>query len=586
MNDFKLLLVDDDEVDRIATVRLLAATGLDVNLEQACGIDQALEMLESQSFDCLLVDYHLGADNAFELLERVDQVIDDPPNVILLTGMGSESIAVGALKLGVTDYISKDDLTSSQLRDAVCNALDITVQKREREEEQRTLEHLSLHDSLTGLPNRNLFLDRFSNLLETSKRNLGKFAVLMMDLDHFKQINDNFGHDAGDTVLIEVGTRLLETARDSDTIARMGGDEFTALLPGANSLENATTIAAKLARAITRPIMHEGQDLEHGVSIGISMYPRHGFDANTLLHNADQAMYQAKKSGLDYCIYNPSGEPEANREQLIEGALPSIGTQSELMVCYQPKVSLDDGSLHGAEVLVRWRHPDLGLVQPAEFISAAESIEKIRELTYLIVGKAAAQLNDWRRSGIDLPLAINLSPKMVEDHDLPSRLGQVLQEYSIPNDSIILEITESSLIADPRRARKQLEALVSSGFKISIDDFGTGYSSLQYLRDFPFQEIKIDRTFVRQVTSEWRDGSIIAAILKIAEGFGADCIAEGIETRQTWDHLRQLGCHFGQGFLISKPLVADEFIAWKHLWKKAQEKSDYEFSPVKMHNYK
>lgn len=560
----RLLIVDDDEIDREMIRRTVQQGGLPCDTAEAASTEEALELLAGQPFDCLLLDYFVPPTNGLDLLQTLREQAQLPA-VVMLTGMGDEDLAVKAMKMGVYDYIPKERIDSSGLCQAVLRAVEENEHARHHDQRQVELERLSFYDSLTGLANRNLFVDRLTETIKSARRQHSSFAVLMMDLDGFKHVNDSLGHHAGDELLATIGARLSQASRGSDTVARLGGDEFTLLLPNVTDIMGAATVAAKLVHTVTEPIRIDGHRVQVGASIGIAHYPEHGEDHHTLLKNADLAMYRAKREGCGYSIYNVPG-PHGGQHD-IQDDLPGLAQSENLVLYYQPKVNLASGDCVGAEVLIRWNHPELGLLPPQEFVPAAEKTAIIRDLNYRIIDLASAQFARWVRAGIQLPLAINLSDRMLSDHDLPDRVEEIRRHYGIRADQLTFEINESALISDPRRTGKTLETLSATGYRVAVDDFGTGYSSLGYLRDYPIDEIKIDRSFVQTAREDSRNRYIVEGILRLAKAFDAEVVAEGIEDRETWRFLDDLGCNSGQGFFFARPVAVKELERWLENWQ-------------------
>lgn len=565
----RVLTIDDNEIDREIITRALAKSRLSIDHVAVESFVQAKSLLDDEIFDCMLLDYQLPPTNGIEILNSLSAK-ENLPAVVMLTGMGDERIAVEAMKSGVHEYINKNAMTVHSITDAIESAITEKQSLREKSLHQDELEKMSFYDHLTGLANRNLFFNRLNEQTKISRRHNQSFCVILMDLNGFKMINDTMGHASGDLLLIEVSRRLIELSRDSDTVARLGGDEFIFLLPDSCDCGGASTVARKVIESISRPVEIEGHNVSVGASLGIAMFPEHGSDPHTLVRHADNAMYNAKRNKLGYATYSTSETDNLSNKLSIE--LPQILLSDNMILHYQPKVNLSDGQFCGAEVLIRWQHPVLGLLPPMEFIPIAEKSLIIRELSYKLIDEALMQHAKWQTRGLHIPLSINLSSRMLADCDLAANIESLRRKHQIDASSIIFEITETALITEPQRARKILEQLVSDGFLISIDDFGTGYSSLSYLRDFPIHEIKIDKSFVQSVQEDIRNSYIIEAIVGLAKAFGTTSVAEGIENNKLWEHLRDMGCDIGQGFYISKPVNAYDF----ELWFQSQIKTSIE----------
>ena len=432
----------------------------------------------------------------------------------------------------------------------------------ERKDQMEALEYQALHDALTDLPNRTLLSDRVSQAIVRAQRDGSQLALVLADLDRFKEINDTLGHQNGDLILQQVSTRLRNALRESDTIARLGGDEFAALLPNVD-LEQATNIVRKLIATLEDPLIIDGQSLHVGSSFGIAMFPGHGDDESILMRHADVAMYIAKRANLGYTIYDPSKDQHSLRNLALVSELRSGIDSGELILYYQPKVSLAAGKVVGAEVLVRWRHPRYGLMFPDSFIPLAEQTGLINPLTQWVINAALEQCQQWKAAGMCLPIAVNLSVRNLLDAQLLDQLAVAL--HNVPHDSrcrICLEITETAMMADPVRALTILNALNEMGIVLSIDDFGTGYSSLAYIKRLPVNELKIDKSFVMGMGVGENDAVIVRSTIDLAHNLGFKVVAEGVEDEATYNMLAKLGCDVAQGYYISRPLPPGDVEAW------------------------
>ncbi len=434
---------------------------------------------------------------------------------------------------------------------------DITARKQA----EAALEHQALHDALTDLPNRVLLHDRLQHAIRAAQRDRTAVALLIMDLDRFKEVNDTFGHHTGDQLLEQLGERLGSVLRGSDTIARLGGDEFAVLLPTA-TLADAHQIAARLLELLEEPFSLGGLQLEIDASIGIALSPEHGTDADTLLRRADVAMYIAKRNGSGHALYNAEQDQHSPMRLALVGELRRAIDQNELSLYFQPKVSLKHGKVLCAEALVRWEHPRHGMLGPDEFVPVAEQTGLIRPLARSVLEAAVRQCNRWRQEGLDLAVAVNLSMRNLHDAEIVDTIRQLLSRWGIPPARLVIEITESSLMADAARAMEVLSRLQEMGVGISIDDFGTGYSSLAYLKRLPVDELKIDKSFVANMARDENDAAIVRSTIGLAHDLGLTVVAEGIEDQATWDLLVELGCDVGQGYYVSRPMPAATLGVW------------------------
>jgi diguanylate cyclase (GGDEF)-like protein/PAS domain S-box-containing protein len=436
---------------------------------------------------------------------------------------------------------------------------DVTEMRRKDEQ----IRHQAYHDALTGLPNRFLLSDRLDHALEVARRAQTQVAVLFLDLDRFKVINDSLGHHEGDKLLVEVSRRLCQTVRKSDTVARLGGDEFVLLLNAFDDTSELVLVAEKILAALARPVLLAGKEVHTGTSIGIAVFPQDGVDAAGLLRNADTAMYQAKGAGRScFRFFDRSMNEQAVHRLEMEAQLRQAVETNQLELYFQPKILLESGELSGLEALLRWNHPERGLIPPLEFIPLAEETGLIIPMSYWVIEEACRQLAKWRRNGWDVKVAINLSPRQFHDETLAQRVEAILRRTKVPGHALEVELTESAVMDDPERAIIILQRLRSLGLRISVDDFGTGYSSLAYLKRFPINAVKIDRSFVKDLPEDSEDGAIVRAILELARALGLEVIAEGVETSEQLDFLRCSGCAQVQGFYFSRPLPASGIADW------------------------
>jgi diguanylate cyclase (GGDEF)-like protein/PAS domain S-box-containing protein len=426
---------------------------------------------------------------------------------------------------------------------------------------QQQLEYHATHDTLTGLVNRNLLNDRIDQAILHARQSERLVGVLLLDLDRFKLINDGFGHLPADNLLKAVAARLANCVRDTDTVARLGGDEFVIVLGNVDTADNVASVAAKVQRQLSAPLSIEGKEVFVSASIGIAMYPRDGDHGEALLRNADVAMYRVKEHGRNnYRFYAPEMSHMALDRLDMEGNLRRALERDEITVFYQPIVSLKSGRIVGAEALARWNHPRIGMIHPPEFISLAEETGLIIPLGERILRLACEQLAAWKAAGLpELTIALNISARQFRQDDLPALLRQTLEETGIDGASLEFELTESMVMHDVENAITTLRELKQLGIALALDDFGTGYSSLAYLKRFPIDTLKIDRSFVRDIDSEPDDAAIAHAVIAMAHSLGLHVTAEGVENEAQLDLLRRYECDEFQGFLFSRPVPAEEF---------------------------
>src|SRR3569623_842135 len=437
-------------------------------------------------------------------------------------------------------------------------ARDIT----ERKEQTAAIEYQPLHDALTDLPIRSLLSDRLHQGILSAARQQGPLALIIMDLDHFKEINDTLGHHNGDLILQQVSSRVRHVLRESDTVARLGGDEFAVLLPNAD-LVDATRIAKKLLSVLDQPFELEGQSFHVGASLGIARFPDHGRDGTALMKRADVAMYEAKRGKTGCSVYDPAKDQHSLRNLSLMGELKSAIEEDQLVLYYQPKVNMQTGRVSGVEALVRWQHPEHGLMYPDDFIPLAEQAGLIKQVTLWVLQRALALNNEWTEIGVDLSMAVNLSARNLQDNTFPDEVGEVLRGcQSSQLTRLRFEITETAMMADPARAAEILNALGAMGIRLSIDDFGTGYSSLAYLKQLPVAELKIDKSFVSGMSLDENDATIVRSTIDLAHNIGLRVVAEGVENKRTYEMLGELGCDAVQGYYISRPVAPQELLRW------------------------
>jgi diguanylate cyclase (GGDEF)-like protein len=429
-----------------------------------------------------------------------------------------------------------------------------------RQADRREFE--STHDALTGLGNRTLFLARAQQELERARHTGVGVGVLALDLDNFKDFNDTLGHAEADVLLARVAERLRSAAGPDDVVARLGSDDFGLLVvdaPGAATLKE---LAVSIRAALDEPFVIAGLRLGVSASVGIACAPEHAADAESLIRRADVAMQRAKVQRTGVELYDAASDPYSPERLVLAGELREGIARSELILHYQPKLAVDSGEVVGVEALVRWRHPERGLVPPVEFIELAERTDVIGALTMNVLRMALGQVASWRRVGIHLPVAVNLPAQMLLDRDLPGDVASLLARFGLTAGSLELEITEGSLIHDPHRSAQILDELSAMGVRIAIDDFGTGYSSLAWLKRFPVDEIKVDRSFVTNLVEDEPDAAIVRSTIELGRSLGVQVVAEGVETPEVLERLAEYGCDVVQGYLVSRPVPAAQLVTW------------------------
>jgi diguanylate cyclase (GGDEF)-like protein/PAS domain S-box-containing protein len=434
---------------------------------------------------------------------------------------------------------------------------DVSEQRAETE----ALQYKALHDSLTGLPNRTLLHERLEETIRAGERQTQPCAVLLLDLDGFKQVNDSLGHEAGDQLLKQVSQRMRSALRKADTVARYGGDEFAIVPFGATDATRAVLIAEKILQAVEKPFAVDGEPVNVSASIGVAVFPQHAEDADALIRRADVAMFAAKRAKSGFSVYSVDQEGGDNGPAVpLIGKLRYAIDQFELLLHYQPIVSATDGTPIKVEALVRWGHPSHGLLPPKDFIPSAEQTDLIRPLTAWVLNEAIGQVHAWAKAGIDIGISVNLSARNLLDTELPDAVAQLLRTWQVAPEKLSLEITESIIIASD--AVETLERLHAIGVNISVDDFGTGYSSLAYLKQLPVTEIKIDRSFVQDMATNWDGAAIVRSTIDLGHNLGLRVVAEGVEDERTAELLRDYRCDYIQGFHISEPAAAGPLGPW------------------------
>jgi diguanylate cyclase (GGDEF)-like protein len=469
-----------------------------------------------------------------------------------------KELPITALVLGLAPLIIAG-LRFSLLLAPLCLALIVAL--RHAAKIATTHQVAAVHDALTGLPNRTLMVMRTDEALHEVRREGGSAALLLVDLDHFKEINDTLGHAVGDQLLQAVAGRLAAAISDSDTAARLGGDEFAVVLPGATEA-TAVDLAGRITTALREPYRLTDVTVKVGGSVGVAVAPEHGITVESLMRRADAALYAAKENRGEHALYDPGSDRHTTNRPVLMGQLREGIDRGEIVVHYQPKVSARNGLVIGAEALVRWQHPTRGLLAPGQFLSAVENSGLITSMTDHVIRDALRSVRRWRENSVDMCVAVNLTARQVANLDLPDQIEDALAEHNLTGDVLVIELTESSLMSDVARTRTVLSRLRASGVRLSIDDFGTGYSSFTHLRDLPVAEIKIDKSFVSAAPTSSANAAIVKSTIGLAHNLGLDVVAEGVESETCLDVVTGMGCDIVQGFLLARPMPADEFLDW------------------------
>lgn len=575
INNARILIVDDELEIRNLLCEMLRERYKCTAVGSA---EEALLLLRAEKCGLVISDINMGGMSGLEMIPQVRAISPDTV-VMMISGEQNIESAVEALRSGAFDYIIKP-FDFQHVEAAVRRALEhhaLLEAKRRHENhleelvKQRTAElnHLAYHDVLTDLPNRILFEDRLTQALILAERNRQTLGVLFLSLDRFKKVHDTLGHAIGDKLLQKVAERLRSSAHKGETVARFEGDEFALLLTqiGGTEGEDVVEVIFQINESLALPFTIDEHELFITVSIGISLYPDDGADASTLLKNADAALYRAREQGgNNYQFYTADLNAKALKRLTLENSLRRALERSEFEIYYQPVLDSNTRKIVGMEALLRWHHPELGLVQPVEFIPLAEDTGMIVPIGEWVLRTACAQSKSWQEAGFaPLSLAVNLSARQFQQQNLLEVVVGILQETGLDSHDLELELTESSIMKNAESAVQTLGALKAMGIKIAIDDFGTGYSSLGYLKRLPIDTLKIDRSFVSDLTTDPDDAALVMAIITLAHNLSLKVIAEGVETEEQLGFLHLLKCDEWQGYLFSKPVPVNAFeeLLWR-----------------------
>lgn len=560
------LIVDDDDVDREKLARMLRTCPREVKVVEASSQAEAMKIMQAEEnhFDIVFLDFGLSDGDGRDLVPKIHEEVDPDCPIIAVTGHGSAQIAAESIKSGMTEFLTKNLLSPEQVAASIEEGIAWRQYRQEVRRAEAELTHRSLHDPLTDLPNRTLFFDRLSQSCARARRNGDSFAVLMIDLDRFKEINDSLGHAAGDVVLQTVARRLRMHLREVDTVSRLGGDEFALLLQNIATVDAAMAMGDKIAQMIEQPIIHDNRVLYVGGSVGMALCPQLGFVPAALLSAADNAMYEAK-AGLEKVRLSCAGPIEKlnahDRKGMLQD-LESAISRRTISWHWQPKIDLRDGKVTGFEALVRWDPPSMSKVPAEQLIRTVEQSPLIEPFTNLCLDSVLGQFASIQELWPGTSISINVSVRMLERSGFVDNVLAMIDKHAVEPGRVILELTETALIAHPAQARRVVERLHRGGVRLSIDDFGAGFTSFGYLREFAIDEIKIDRSFVSRCTESLFDQSLVQSLVVLCNSLGITLVAEGIETDAVRDLLVGLGCHAGQGYGISHPLPFTELRRW------------------------
>ena len=569
VSPIKVLLVEDNAGDaRLMREMLADSDTTQFDVTHVNRLDEGLRQLESSDFNLMLLDLWLPDGEGLDTVARALAAVSNAP-IVVMTSHDDEALAVKAVQSGAQDYLVKGQADTRGLVRTIRHAVERHRMLSELKRSRRREHHQATHDSLTGLPNRQLLYDRLFHALAYSSRHRESFAVLFIDIDHFKNVNDTRGHAAGDKLLTAAAERLSACLRKTDTAARLGGDEFVVILTDLIRIQDAARVAQNTLRALAKPYILGTTELLVTASIGIAIYPTDGEDQDRLIKNADTAMYKAKEEGgNNYRFYTLSANARAFERLALEDSLREALESGQFEVFYQPQVDVVSWQVAGVEALLRWRHPNLGLVLPGQFIPLAEETGLIAPLGEWVLRETCKQIKAWQLAGLPgIRAAVNLSYHQLKRKGLAKTVAGILRETNLDPEHIALEITESSIAQDAETAIATLRALKNLGLRIFVDDFGTGYSSLALLKRFPPDGLKIDQSFICDVTTNPCDASIVTALVAMAKGMNLEIVAEGVETPEQLEFLRSRQCRLMQGYLFSKPLAAQGLEGLMLKWK-------------------
>ena len=550
-----ILLVEDSESDAVLVADMLTwNVDRRVDVVHARSVAEATDEVARREFMCVLLDLGLPDADGVRAVAAMRRARSSVP-IVVVTGSDEYETGMQAIQAGAQDYLVKQSLDAATLWRAVRYAV-------ERKQAEERLAHAALHDTLTGLPNRALLHDRLATALDRMQRHDGTPGLLFVDIDRFKLINDSLGHAAGDAVLTRTAQRLLDAVRAGDTVARFGGDEFVVLCEELTGEAEAVRMAERLAAATAEPLIVEGTELVISVSVGIALATATELGGDDLLRNADTALYRAKEDGRSRSTVFAEWMRAHTSERLeLETSLRAAINGGELELHYQPMIGLGDGDIVAVEALVRWRHPHRGLLSPGEFIPVAEESGLIVSLGEWVLGEACRQLRCWQDDkDITSPVrvSVNLSGSHIADPRIIDTVAASIRASGVARGSLMLEITETVLMANADAAVVVLTALKDLGVGLFVDDFGTGYSSLSYLKRFPVDVLKLDRSFVAGVVDSAEDAAIATAVIALADALSLETVAEGVETKAQLDKLRDLGCSSAQGYYVAPPKPAED----------------------------
>jgi len=546
-----VVLADDDPSIRLMVRHVLESEDYDI-VEAADGLE-AIQAVEKHHPALILLDAVMPGLDGFSTCQQIkDRGHTDIP-VMMITGLDDDASVERAYDVGAIDFITKPikwAVLKHRVRSVVAKVI-----------AERKVELLAYRDSLTDLPNRLLFADRLEQSLTRAERLREEVALMLIDIDDFKLVNDSFGHEAGDKLIQSIAKLLSKSLRRADTVARLGGDEFAIIVDNIDGYDDVVSIANNLTTVLEHNVRLDDQETFTSASVGIAIFPGDGADASTLMKNADTAMFRAKENGRgSFQFYKPEMSVNAMERLDLENSIRKAVNNDEMVMHYMPTVDLHQNELVGVEALLRWQHPEKGIISPKDFIHVAEECGLMVPIGQWMVETVCKQLRVWKDAGMENQnISINLAPQQFTESDVVDQLSRMMAEYGIEGSEITIEVTEKTLIENEGEIESGLNKLHKMGMKIALDDFGTGFASLAYLRDFPIDIVKIDATFIAGIPDSEEDTAVVNAIAGVARGLKLSLLAEGVENERQLSMLKGLGCQFGQGYYWSKALPAVQY---------------------------
>lgn len=551
-----ILLVDDDLIDRKLVTRILKKANLNTNVTEALTVDEGLELYTKNTYDIILLDYSMPQRDGIEMVVEIRNGHHLTSTAIVMMSVSEdEELAIACIKAGAQDFLVKSEIAERQLRRALIHASARFELEQQLYRTYQKVKSLSETDSLTLLPNRYHFDESLKFSIINNLRGKTKVALILLDLDNFKNVNDTFGHDVGDKLLMKVVNRIRGCLRDNELFSRLGGDEFAVTLSGLESAEQASLVARRIIMVMQKPFEISKNIIDSTVSIGISMHPDNGGTSEDLFKYADIAMYRAKKQGRNQvCFFEDEMQRQFTRRLEVEVGLRSAVKKNQFVLHYQPIMNPQDESLQGFEALIRWQDGDT-LRMPDDFIEIAEETHQISEIGYWVIKESMSTLALWNKSrDTPLSMAINISAVQASEIELVEQIKDCLKLYDIPPRLIDLEITETALFKDVKRSHRVINELHELGCRISLDDFGTGYSSISHLRNYPISIVKIDKSLMPESDQDTKNINLVESLVSMATILGLDVVAEGVEEEFQKSLCKELNVERIQGYLYSKPL--------------------------------